>query len=119
MDALEKADNKYWAEQDLFTAWEAAFLFCEIEPWEEPFQSIALPPESVVQLRQQLIHDVPNNRDGSRIPAQGWSCRKKRPASTTGGIFRRDDLSLWAEKNRPLIPAFLLSDNNLSSQTPA
>lgn len=113
MNLLEKSDNKYWAEQDLFTAWEAAFLFYEIEPWEEPFQNIASPPSVIVQLRQQLIHDVPNKQDGGRVPIQGWSCRKNRPISTTGGIFEKDSLLLWTKKNRSSLPKFLHTDKKL------
>lgn len=107
MGEPEKADKQFWASQQLFTAWEAAFLFCNLEPFEEPFELASVLPETVKVTRLKLLSEVPNCIDGTSIPSQGWSCRSSRPVSTNGQIFRKEDLLHWAEKQPQTVPPFL------------
>jgi hypothetical protein len=108
VEHLEEADNSYWASQTLFSAWEAAFLTCNLEPFDEPFELSSLPPEEVKIVRQRLLSEVPNLRDGTSIPSQGWSCRSERPVSTTGKLFRKKALLIWAQKQPQDVPPFLI-----------
>ncbi|GEM_PF-4253256 len=108
MGEPEKVDKQYWLEQDFFTAWEAAFLFCNLEPFEEPFELTTVLPESVKVARIKILSGVPNCKDGTSIPSQGWSCRNSRPVSTNGKIFQRGDLLRWAKSQQQELPAFLV-----------
>jgi hypothetical protein len=107
MGKPEEADKQYWAEQELFTAWEAAFLFCNLEPFEEPFELTSVLPRSVKTTRIKILSGVPNCKDGTSIPSHGWSCRNSRPVSTNGKIFRREDLLRWAISQQQELPTFL------------
>ena len=107
MEQLENADNSYWASQELFSAWEAAFLIYNFEPFDEPFELGSKPPEKVKTIRQRLLSEVPNQKDGTSIPSQGWSCRSERPVSTSGKVFNKKSLLNWAQKQPSKIPLFL------------
>lgn len=108
VNQLECADNDYWACQTRFSVWEAAFLICDLEPFDEPFELCSMPPEKVKIVRQKLLSEVPNLRDGTSIPSQGWSCRSERPISTTGKLFSKKALLIWAQKQPQEVPQFLV-----------
>jgi len=106
---LEPIDVEFWQSEALFTAWQAAFAMCNIEPWDEPISSNSTPPKEIEEMRARLLAHIPHHATGDIFALSGWSCKTQRPAQLFGEYFSRCALKEWATKShseKPL-PLFL------------
>lgn len=95
---LETVDTEYWRDIDVLTVWQAAFLMCDIEPWDEPISVNAKPPERVETMRATLLANIGHYQTGEVFAQSGWSCKAQRPMQLSGLYFNRHALRVWAKK---------------------
>jgi len=109
---IEPIDFEYWRDVNVFTVWQAAFSMCDIEPWDEPISSNAIPPERVEKMRSLLLTNIPHYQTGVLFAQSGWSCKTQRPAQLSGDYFSAQSLVAWAIKSIPAenTPAFLIKN---------
>lgn len=91
----EVVDIDYWCDVDVLTVWQAAFVMCNLEPWDEPISTHQRPPESVEKMRSTLLANVPHYETGAIFSPNGWSCKTKRPAQLSGLYFNKNALHEW------------------------
>ncbi|MEO1888907.1 MAG: hypothetical protein ABGX33_03195 [Cycloclasticus sp.] len=94
---LESVDDEYWSGIDVLTVWQAAFLMCNIEPWDEPISANAKLPEHVEKMRALLLANIGHYQTGEVFAQNGWSCKTQRPMQLSGLYFDRQGLSAWAK----------------------
>jgi hypothetical protein len=102
---LEEVDADYWRDIDTLTVWQAAFIVCNAEPWDEPISANAKPPKQIEKMRSVLLENIPNFETGDIFAQSGWSCKPQRPAQLSGLYFSSVALRQWAAKfyiNGPL-----------------
>ena len=107
--ALELVDVEFWCDKNIFTVWQAAFLMCNLEPWDEPISNNANVRDMAEKMRALLLTSIPNYKTREIFAQSGWSCKAQRPAQLSGDYFNRDELKKWA-KNHFLdneIPLFI------------
>lgn len=95
---VEPVDIQFWRGENLFTVWQAAFLMCHLEPWDEPISSIANVPDLVETMRMKLLVSIPHYKTREVFAQSGWSCKTHRPAKLSGSYFKRDELIEWAKE---------------------
>jgi hypothetical protein len=93
---LEPVDLDFWRDETVFTAWQAAFVMCNVEPLDEPISSNVKLPEQVERMRTALLVNIAHYETGQVFAKSGWSCKTQRPAQLSGNYFSREGLTNWA-----------------------
>jgi hypothetical protein len=102
-----------WRGVDVLTVWQAAFILCDIEPWDEPISSNTKPPQQVEKMRMQLLTNIPHYQTNQLFAPSGWSCKTQRPAQLSGLYFSRSSLIAWVKGSLPNDekPVFIMAND--------
>lgn len=94
--SLEEIDSDYWRDVKVLTVWQAAFLMCDVEPWDEPISANSKPPQKIEAMRGDLLEQIGHYQTGDAFSKSGWSCKLVRPMQLSGLYFSRSSLINWA-----------------------